>query len=52
MKHILSGVHKLLVLLRMFELLIVHVYIIEKHILLLLYWNLIILNLIIIIIRV
>ena len=45
LEYILAGLNNLLVLLLVFKLLIVHVYIVEKHILLLLNW--IILNLVI-----
>ena len=46
-ENVLTWVRKLLILLRMFKLIIIHIYVIKKHILLLLNWNWKILDLII-----
>lgn len=46
-ENVLTRMHKLLTLLRLLELVIIHIYIVKKHILLLLDWYWKVLNLII-----
>ena len=46
-ENVLAWLHKLLILLRMFKLVIIHIYIIKKHILLLLNWDWKVLDLVI-----